>query len=147
MTAPGVVEDAAANYVAFYESLAPETLGQLDSLCAPTVRFSDPFNDVNGIDAYRAILIRMFEDVVDPRFKVLDRAMSGRVAYLRWQFSFVSRNGENKWTFNGMSEVHIDETGCVTLHVDHWDAGSQFYGRLPVLRHVIEFVRRRISRH
>ncbi len=76
---------------------------------------------------------------------MIDRAVSGRVAYLRWDFSFVPRRGGAPWRIEGMSEVHFDAEGRVTAHLDHWDSGSQFYGRLPVLRHVIALIRRRLS--
>jgi hypothetical protein len=139
------LEAAVAAYVAFYESLTPDSVGRLEVLCAPEVRFRDPFNDVVGVGAYKAILAKMFEDVAAPRFTVTDRALSGRVAYLRWDFTFQLRKGAAPWRIEGMSEVHFDAQGRVAAHLDHWDSGSQFYGRLPVLRHVIALLRRRLS--
>lgn len=142
--APGL-EAAVEVYVAFYEGLTPECLGRLDELCTPSVRFRDPFNDVTGVAAYREILTRMFEDVAAPRFTVIDRAISGRVAYLRWDFTLEPRRGGAPWRIEGMSEVHFDAQGRVAAHQDHWDSGSQFYGRLPLLRHVISLIRNRLS--
>ena len=74
-----------------------------------------------------------------------DRALSGRIAYLRWDFSFAPRKGGRPWHIEGMTEVHFDEQDRVAAHLDHWDSGSQFYGRLPLLRHAIGLVRRRLS--
>ena len=145
MTGESGLEAAVAAYVAFYEGLTPDSLGRLDELCAPAVRFRDPFNDVTGVAAYRAILARMFEDVAEPRFVVIDRALSGRVAYLRWDFSFTPRKGGAPWHIEGMTEVHFDDKDRVAAHLDHWDSGSQFYGRLPLLRHLIGLIRKRLS--
>lgn len=145
MTSETGLEAAVASYIAFYEGLTPDSLGRLDALCTPSVRFRDPFNDVTGVDAYRAVLAQMFEDATAPRFTVLDRALSGRVAYLRWDFTFRPRRSPAAWHIEGMSEVHFDERGRVTAHLDHWDSGSQFYGRLPILRHVIGFIRKRLA--
>ncbi len=145
MTREPCLEAAVAAYIAFYEGLTPDCLEQLDELCASDVRFRDPFNDVTGVVAYRAILARMFEDVAALRFKVIDRALSGRVAYLRWDFTFETQSGGAPWRVEGMSEVHFDEECRVSVHSDHWDSGSQFYGRLPLLRHVIALVRKRLS--
>lgn len=139
------LDAAIAAYVAFYEGLTPESLDQLESLCAPEVWFRDPFNDVTGVAAYRAILTRMFEDVSAPRFEVRDWAVSGRVAYLRWDFTFIPRSAGPLWRIEGMSEVHVDAQGRIVAHVDYWDSGAQFYGRLPLLRHVIGFIRKRLS--
>ncbi|MDX1425375.1 MAG: nuclear transport factor 2 family protein, partial [Kiloniellales bacterium] len=52
---------AVAAYANFYETLTPESLERLDALCAADVRFRDPFNDVSGVAAYRAILADMFQ--------------------------------------------------------------------------------------
>ncbi len=145
MTGDSGLEAAVAAYVAFYEGLTPESLGRLDELCSPTVRFRDPFNDVTGVAAYRGILARMFEDVAEPRFEVIDRALSGRVAYLRWDFSFTPRKGGAPWHIEGMTEVHFDDRDRVAAHLDHWDSGSQFYGRLPLLRHLIGLIRKRLA--
>ncbi len=145
MTQESRLSAAVSEYVDFYETLTPRSLGRLDVLCCPEVRFRDPFNDVTGRAAYRAILTKMFEDVRDPRFRVIDRALSGRVAYLRWDFVFMPRGGGSPWQIEGMSEVHFDDQGRVAAHLDHWDSGSQFYGRLPLLRHVIEVIRKRLA--
>jgi hypothetical protein len=139
------LETAVAAYVDFYESLTPESLGRLDALCAPEVRFQDPFNDVTGIAAYRAVLAGMFEHLSAPRFEVDDWALSGRVAYLRWSFTFTPKTGRGPWRIEGMSEVQFDQQGRVALHLDHWDSGSQFYGRLPLLRSLIGYLRKRLA--
>ena len=145
MTGHDGLEAALAAYVDFYEDMTPDCLGRLEQLCAPDVRFRDPFNDVTGVAAYRAILTRMFEDVAVPQFNVLDRAMSGRIAYLRWDFSFEPLKGGAPWHIEGMTELHFDDHDRVRAHLDHWDSGTQFYGRLPLLRQLIGFVRRRLA--
>ncbi|MEM7119628.1 MAG: nuclear transport factor 2 family protein [Pseudomonadota bacterium] len=139
------LEEAVAAYCSFFETLKPETLQCLDMLCHPNVRFRDPFNDVVGVASFRAALGRMFEDTREPAFVITDRAISHRTVYLRWTFSFRSKKTGAPWTIDGMSEVHFDDTDRVTQHLDHWDSGSQFYGRLPVLRHVIGMIRRRLA--
>ena len=145
MTEPSHLAPAVEAYVAFYESLTPSSVEQLARYCAPEVRFRDPFNDVTGVAAYRAILARMFVDVREPRFIVRDHALSGQIAYLRWDFSFATRKHGTPWQIEGMTEVHFNTEGRVTAHLDHWDSGSQFYGRLPVLRTLIGLVRRRLA--
>ena len=139
------IEQAAAAYARFYEDLTPDTIARLRAICTPDVRFRDPFNDVTGIDSYVAVLEKMFEDIAEPRFRVVDKALSGRVCYLRWDFSFRLKRGGAPWRFEGMSEVHFDEAGLVAAHLDHWDSGGQFYARLPVLGWLIRQVRRRLA--
>lgn len=145
MTEARALEAAVAAYADFYETLTPDSLERLDALCAADVRFRDPFNDVTGVAAYRAVLADMFERVRAPAFEVVDWAVSGRVAYLRWIFTFTRRKGGSPWRIEGMSEVHFDGRGRVAAHLDHWDSGAQFYARLPIVGSLVEFVRRRVS--
>ena len=139
------IEAAVEAYIAYYESLNAETVGELNGLCAPNVRFRDPFNDVVGVDKYRAILERMLADVRDPKFVVADWAVSGRTAYLRWDFTFQPRRSRAPWKFEGMSEIHFDADGKVSVHLDHWDSGAQFFGRLPILGSIIRLIGKRLS--
>jgi steroid Delta-isomerase len=44
-----------------------------------------------------------------------------------------------------VSEVRVDAAGRVTEHVDHFDAGSQLYARLPVVGPLVRLVRRRLQ--
>ena len=54
----------------FFESLTPATLERLDQFYAPEARFKDPFNDVSGVPAIRAIFDGMYRQVDRPRFVV-----------------------------------------------------------------------------
>ncbi|MEM7226050.1 MAG: nuclear transport factor 2 family protein [Pseudomonadota bacterium] len=145
MTAARDLSSDVGAYVAFYETLTPDSIERLEALCAPGVRFRDPFNEVTGIPAYRAILQHMFKQVSSPRFQVVDWAQTGSKAYLRWTFTFSQRKGAAPWVIEGMSEVHFDEQGRVCAHLDHWDSGNQFYARLPLLGRLIELIRKRLS--
>ena len=45
----------------------------LPSLVTADVRFRDPFNDVQGVDAYGRVLTKMFADLDAPRFDLVER--------------------------------------------------------------------------
>ena len=139
------LDSAVSAYVAFYETLSIDSLDRLDRLCAPDVHFRDPFNDLRGLEGYRAVLAKMFEDLDEPRFFVTDRAVSGDTCYLRWDFRFRLKNNGAPWLIVGMTELHFDAQARVTAHLDHWDSGQQFYGRLPVLGWFIRQVRKRLA--
>lgn len=135
----------AAAYAAYFERIAPDNLGELRELCALDVRFRDPFNDVRGQDQIVRIFSKMFEDVADPKFEVVDNAVSGSNSYLRWVFHFKTRKSGKEFSIDGMTEVHFDRAGLVTAHLDHWDAASQLYERVPLLGGVLRLVRKRLA--
>lgn len=141
---PDDVSAAAKRWAALFESLTPARLAELDRLCAPGVRFKDPFNDVVGVEKLRRVFVHMFETVDDPVFSVSDIAVSGQTAYLRWEFSFRPKGRKAGWTISGMSEVVFDGAMRVAAHIDHWDASEQFYARLPVLGTLIRLARSRL---
>ena len=139
--------DAARAYRRYFEALSPATLGELHSLAAPDMHFRDPFNDVIGPDKVIRSLELGYDHAEDMRFEFLDEAWSGRTCYYRWRFFFRPKrfSGGRIWSIDGMSEVRFDEAGLVAEHLDHWDAASQFYARLPVLGRLIGLVRRRVA--
>ena len=139
------IEKALDRYVDLLSGLSPDRLDELRSCLSAAARFRDPFNDVTGRDAFIRVFEKMFEDVEDIRFKVTDRAISDRSCYLRWEMSCTPKGGYRRFDFEGMSEISFDREGMVEAHLDHWDAGSQFYAKLPILGFLVERVRRRLT--
>lgn len=135
----GDTAGALAAYCAFYESLAPERLDELDRLLAPDVRFVDPFNDVSGIPAVRLIFEHMFRQCADARFQVLHTAVADHTGYIQWHFYCGGIRVE------GVSRVSFDGQGRVRRHVDYWDPARQLYETIPVLGGIMRFIRRRLS--
>ena len=126
-----------------WEGLTPDSVVRLCGLCAPDIRFVDPFNDLVGVERLETLLVHMFQTVESPRFVVHDLAMGRQAGYLRWSF-FATLKGR-PIELEGISEVRFDAAGKVILHYDHWDASTQVYGRIPVLGAAIRLVRRRLS--
>ncbi len=142
-----MTEQALDAYIRFYETMSPDSLSGLDGLVTPDVIFRDPFNDVRGPEAMRRIFAHMFEAVAGPRFYVTYRAFDGRVCFLRWRFTgVVAAMGKEPWTVDGVSEIHFEEDGRVSAHLDHWDAAGQFYAKLPLVGPIFRFIRRRAQK-
>ena len=139
------IAGAAKRWAGFFESLTPDRLEDIVDLCHADVRFKDPFNDVRGVDKVRRVFEHMFETVDRPVFAVTDIAVSGRTAYMRWDFTFLPKGRKDLWTITGMSEVLFDPDLKVVSHIDHWDAGEQFYARLPLLGWLIRRIRARLG--
>lgn len=142
-----VLQGAAARWARFFETLTPDSLDELEGLCRSDVRFADPFNDVQGVDALRRIFAHMFETSVDPRFTVFDTAIGDAAVYYRWRFAFRprSRSTGPDWVIDGVSEVRFDEDGLVVSHIDHWDAASQVHARLPLVGRLMRWLSRRFT--
>ncbi|MFY8106806.1 MAG: nuclear transport factor 2 family protein [Elstera sp.] len=129
----------------YLETLTAEKVPELAGLVANDVRFIDPFNDVNGVEATQRVFAAIFVSLKNVRFTVIDRAWSGNAWYLRWRFEAERRQGGQIFAFDGMSELYFDIDGRVRLYRDHWDAASGFYEKLPILGLVLRWLRRRIA--
>ncbi|MGB2069271.1 MAG: nuclear transport factor 2 family protein, partial [Candidatus Puniceispirillaceae bacterium] len=73
-----------------------------------------------------------------PQFTVSDVVHSTQadrdVAYLRWRMTARTRGWPSvPLELEGMSEIHITETGLVSHHIDHWDSASQLLSKLPFI--------------
>jgi hypothetical protein len=139
-----MTQDIAASlaaYARFYETLTRGRVPQLRDIVNPGVGFKDPFNDVRGVDAMIRVVTALF-DHGTPRFEVLDQAVSPHAGYLLWRCT-IAREGHLPRIVEGMSEIRFDGQGRAIDHVDHWDAGAQFYERLPVIGTVLRLIKRR----
>ncbi len=133
-----MTDDIITRYANAFAALTPETMDTLLAATSPDIRFTDPFNDVTGQDAFRAIFLHMFETCEAPRFHIIDIAhgtqTDSRRAYLRWRMSgHIKSWPHTSLDFEGMSEVHVGDDGLITAHIDHWDSASQLLVRLPLI--------------
>ncbi|SNY94243.1 SnoaL-like domain-containing protein [Cohaesibacter sp. ES.047] len=136
------MRDVATRYADYFGHLSPDRVGEVMPLLSDDIHFIDPFNDVRGRDNYRAVIAKMFEDVKDPRFEILDLAWSGEICLMRWDFSCsVAYIGD--WTVRGITELQFDSDGRISAHYDYWDSGRHFFGRLPVIGAVIRWIRKK----
>ncbi|MDJ0942271.1 MAG: nuclear transport factor 2 family protein [Kiloniellales bacterium] len=140
-----MTQHAAAAYVAFLESLTPERLPELVGYLAPEVRFKDPFNDASGRASVIRVFAKIFEDVTDVRFAARDLACGGEACFFAWTLHCRLQRSRRPMQFEGVTELRFDGEGRVTAHIDHWDAASQLYARMPVLGWLLERLRRRLG--
>ncbi len=138
-------EETLQAYAELFEILTPETLDRLDGLCSETVHFTDPFNNVIGLEPYKAVLEDMFEQLERATFEIHDVALTDSAGYLRWTFTMQSRKKGPLQLIPGMSEISIDENGRITRHLDHWDSGSHIYAQLPLIGPIIRYIQHKIA--
>lgn len=136
-------ERVIAGYVDLFNN-PPGTVEQLRDLVAEDACFEDPFNVLTGLDSIYRMLADFARRVRSPSFEVRYCAWDGDVCLLRWDLrATVPLIGE--WVVPGVSEIHFDPSDRICLHVDHWDAASHFYQRLPVIGTLLRLLRRRVA--
>ena len=133
------------DYIEYFEKLNRRSIRLIEKLAEPGIRFKDPFNDVQGTDAFERIFVHMFENLERPKFSVQDYAWGkdGKTAYLRWVLKYQLKGQAKR--IEGMSEVMFSNNAKVMAHIDHWDAGEQFYEHLPIIGAGIRFVKSKLK--
>lgn len=133
--------DALAGY---FSSLTPGRLDQLGQYYAEDAWFRDPFNEVRGVPAIRAVFEDMYRRLSDPRFRVTGQYAGNDGAVLLWEFEFALRGGGRRHAIQGASHLRMDGAGRIRFHWDYWDA-AELYATIPVLGLVMRWLRRRAA--
>ncbi|WP_377704441.1 nuclear transport factor 2 family protein [Pseudoduganella sp. UC29_71] len=131
--------------VRFYETLAPETVGQVREVYSPDAYFKDPFNEVRGHAAIIRIFEHMFAQVAQPRFVVRQRMAQRGHAFLTWEFHFRMQRAAGMHTIRGASHLEFGTDGRVAMHRDYWDAAEELYEKIPLLGGFMRLLKRRAA--
>ena len=128
----------------YFERLSAHNLSELDNYYARDAWFKDPFHEVTGVDAIRAILRHTFDKLPGARFRVT-RRFPGEAghAVILWEMDFTMPITRQATTISGATHLNFDADNKVTRHRDYWDAAEELYARLPVLK----WLMRGLARH
>ena len=132
-----------AEIASWFERLQPEMLDSIADIYAPDAAFTDPFNDVRGVESVRLVYEHMFASLVAPRFKVSTMVVESDQAFMTWSFDF--RLGAKPNSIVGCTHFRLDAAGRIILHRDYWDAAREVYEHVPLLGAVLRTLRRRLK--
>lgn len=130
-------------YCDFLERVTAANVAELETLVSPGVRFKDPFNDVVGASAMRAVFDDMFEHVQGLEFHIHHRMTDGEVCVILWTLS--GRIMSRGWSVDGASQLRFSDDGLLTEHIDHWDAAAGLYEKMPGIGWLIRRLRKRLE--
>jgi steroid Delta-isomerase len=141
---PSPSDPRVAEIVALFERLTPADLDRLHQWYAPDALFKDPFNEVRGVPAIRAVFEHMFASLDAPRFVVHQAVGSGDQWFLTWDFLFgLKRYASGTQCVRGATHLRFDADGRVVMHRDYWDAAEELYEKLPVVGGLMRWLKRR----
>jgi steroid delta-isomerase len=128
----------------FYTHLRPENLEHLAGIYCEDAYFKDPFNEVNGLAAIRAIFTHMFSALEQPRFVVTKAIVEQNHACLIWEFHFSRKGLPTPFQINGSSFLQLASDGRIQNHRDYWDTGEELYNKIPLIGLLTRFMRRKL---
>lgn len=146
-TSDEIIQAGLKRYIDYYEGLAPDNVERLREIAVSEMYFKDPFNEVRDVEHVIRIMKHMYQTSENPRFKVSDSVLKGRLAFLKWEFYFSTKslNKGREIRVVGMSELQFDEAGLVSAHIDYWDAAEQLYEHVPLLGGLLRLVKKNLK--
>ena len=130
-----------------FESFTPADIARLDGFYTEDAQFKDPFNDVRGLTAVQDVYRHMFDNLVDPRFRIVDHMVQDDRMWLVWDFHFEFRSVHKgrAQVVRGASYLQLAADGRIQSHRDYWDAAEELYAKLPAIGLLMRWLQRRMA--
>jgi hypothetical protein len=129
-------------FIQWYESLTIDSLNEIDQYYHNDVFFKDPFNEFQSRETVKEIFKVMFEKLGNPRFIILDKIRQEDQVFVTWDFLFLIN--EKEYSIHGSSHFKLKE-GRVSYHRDYWDVGEEMLEKIPVIRTLYLFLKKKFS--
>lgn len=133
--------------VDFFQTLTPQAVAQMDRFYTSDVYFKDPFNEVRGLTQVQQIFNHMYVALDEPHFVVTDTVTQGDTSFIVWDFKFRFKRFDTvtMQTVRGCSHLKLADDGRIAFHRDYWDAAEELYEKLPYVRVLMRFLKRRAN--
>ena len=133
------------NFCLYYKEFNQDSIGGLDSIYDQNAVFEDPIGKVEGLNDLKRHFSKMMSNVSYCRFEITDVVANDGQAFITWTMSFAhpKLNGHREITVTGVSEIKFDER--ITYHRDYFDVGSMFYEQVPILKTIIQALKKRLA--
>ena len=102
-----------------------------ESLYNQKVKFIDPTQEKNGIDAYIKAQDGLIKRCDDISLKSHSIAINKNIAFVEWTMGLKIKGIE--FVYDGTSRLIFDEVGKVKEHRDYFDFCSGTFGNLPII--------------
>ena len=132
------------NFCLYYKEFNQDSIAGLDSIYDRNAVFEDPIGKVEGLNDLKRHFSKMMSNVSYCRFEITDVVANDGQAFITWTMSFAhpKLNGRKEITVTGVSEIKFDER--ITYHRDYFDVGSMFYEQVPILKTIIQALKKRL---
>ncbi len=131
-----------------YQELSSNNLEALDLIYHPDIHFIDPAHEITGLTMLKSYFHSLYQNVSSIGFDFTSRIRQDDDIALEWvmSISHFRLNRGRIFKVNGMSRLHVTNSGLVDLHRDYFDLGAMLYERLPVLGMVVINLKRRLGK-
>jgi len=130
-----------------FNQLNKDNMKILDIFYDPDIVFQDPLGKIKGLAGMHAYYAHLYQNVRNIRFDITQEVVQGHVHVVFWSM-YLTAAGLNKGQeviVDGNSVIQFGESGKVTYHRDYFDMGEFVYEHVPILRWLVNKVKRRLK--
>ncbi|MDF0750250.1 nuclear transport factor 2 family protein [Marinobacter sp. 71-i] len=136
------VHETLGRFKQLFNNLCAGNMAELSSVYSESVRFTDPFSSVRGIDELTEYLTGAYANVISCGFDFGEPVVNGEDVCIPWVMHLKHeriRKGKAV-DVDGISQLVI-RGGRVVSHRDYFDVGQLLYENLPLMGGVIRWIR------
>lgn len=147
MTSNGAVAGNLESSKDFFNKLSVSNIHLVDQFYDKNVAFQDPVHKLNSSAEVKKYYEGLYKNVDSIRFEYGKGTESGDTVSLPWTMYLKtpSINGGREFTVDGVSIITFNPEGKVTAHRDYFDMGEFVYERVPVLKTLIGYIKRKLA--
>ena len=124
-------------------NLNESTLDEIISYYDENVFFKDPFNEFNGREKLKKLIIHMLITLKNPHFVFFDTIENSEGIFLTWDFIFSYK--EKLFKIHGSSHLKLNDEKKIVYHRDYWDVGEELLLKIPLIKILYGFFQNKLA--
>jgi ketosteroid isomerase-like protein len=132
----------------FFDKLSSSNMNLVEGFYDKDAVFQDPVHQLKGVPAIRAYYEGLYKNVEAIRFEYGKSIESGDMVSLTWRMYLKASGieGGKEITVDGVSVITFGgKEGKAVMHRDYFDMGEFVYERVPVLKSVVAYIKKRLA--
>lgn len=132
----------------FFNKLSISQMDLVEHFYDKEVIFQDPIHQVKGVSAVRAYYEGLYKNVETIQFQYGKSIESDDIVSLTWKMYLKAASIQNgkEITVDGVSIITFGgKEGKAIMHRDYFDMGEFIYERVPVLKNIIGYIKKRLA--
>ena len=131
----------------FFDKLSAQNIELVDRFYDTNIVFQDPVHQLKGVDSVRNYYKGLYENVDAIRFEYGKGIEAGDSVSLPWRMFLKTQsiNSGKEITVDGVSLITFNSNGKAVSHRDYFDMGEFVYERVPVLKSVVGYIKKKLS--
>ncbi len=131
----------------FFNKLNADNVELVDQFYDQNVVFQDPVHVLHGSAEVKKYYAGLYKNVDSIRFEYGKGVEAGDAVSLPWKMYLKTKaiNGGEEFTVDGISLITFSSEGKAMRHRDYFDMGEFVYEKIPVLKTVIGYIKKKLS--